>query len=115
MSVSLHPCFLCLFLGVFPSICLLCPVLVCYFLFYVIIYHIILYYITLYYIILYYIYYIILHDIILYSLRSPLLIKMKDTKGLCPDWKGSGEKLGGKEGEETEVSIYYMKKQIYFS
>ena len=53
--------------------------------------------------------------VILYSLRSPLLIKMKDTKGLCPDWKGSGEKLGGKEGEETEVSIYYMKKQIYFS
>lgn len=38
---------------------------------------------------------------------------MRDRKGLDPDGKKGGEKLGRAKGEETIIGVYYMEKNLF--
>lgn len=39
---------------------------------------------------------------------------MRDRKGLSPDGRESGKKVGGIDGEETITKIYYVRKKFIF-
>ena len=39
---------------------------------------------------------------------------MRDRKGVDLDGRDGGEELGGVEGEETVIRIYYVRKNIFF-
>jgi hypothetical protein len=39
---------------------------------------------------------------------------MRDRKGMDLNGRGGGEELGGSEGGETVIEIYYVRKKIYF-
>lgn len=40
---------------------------------------------------------------------------MRDGKGVDPDGRGSGKELGGVEGGESVIRVYYMRKESIFN
>ena len=69
----------------------------------------------------YYVYiysFIFLHFILLYLLVLFLEVcyfLMKDRKGVDLDGRGGGEELGGVEGGEIIIKIYYIRTKSIFS